>query len=855
MLPRPSLFLHFLLAPPHPIYVYSVTNTTIPAGLIFKPYPLTFPGLPMSFSSIRTLLIFLCVSMTVPAQDFILRGVLLDSVFARSDSVSAQLLESGESFTVRYGEPFEISLPPDDFWNLCIRDDNIEQCYVIEKKGGGDTVFVDSLDNENQLSVFSAFVVADTTVDTATAVVDTTVSSAEDSIPQEQVELLTRLRPVVIQVRKRPRRSLGQSTVSSKAIARQPGLAEADVIKAIQALPGVVASSDFSSKIYVRGGGADQNLFLFDNGVVYSPVHFFGLFSTFLVDGIDKVDFYKGGFSPSYGNRLSSVVDIRSRKGGREDNDTLQLKGSAQITTFATTVSAEGSKGATRINLSGRSTYIKEVLGLLRSAGVTDLDIDYRFYDLQGNIFQGLGDDMGLQLSAYNGRDRLLFTPLETFWGNTVIPLNWYWRPSDDLTLRSSLSYSAFEQEFGIENLQTFINEIQSVSFKPWAEYTGWENHVLLLGLESQSFLTLFGNRADFINLDITAENTFWLHSFFAEDRISLGRFELMPGLRANYLSSLETVSAEPRLSVSWTFTENQRLDAHAGYYKQFINSVIFGDFESLNEFYYPATKEKTQVVPPASSVLFSLGYSQDALMDMLDFTWEVYYKTLDDLIVFAPNSKPDSIRNDPNVSLGDLFIQGEGYSLGAEISLRKTEGLFTGGASYAFGYSVQKEAERVFFAKWDIPHSVKIDGGITWRNPEGTSVWRSPKNYLRSSFQIKYTTGLPYTEITGYLPTHYLDQGEGQLPGGPSPGLANNIATPLGGRNRSRYPAYSRVDAKLIDWGRKDRWNFSWTLLNIFNRENVFLYVYDNTANPPERNTIPQFPFFPVLFAYKQYF
>jgi len=106
----------------------------------------------------------------------------------------------------------------------------------------------------------------------------------------------------------------GKSTLSARQIKRMPNLAEADIIRSVQALPGVVASSDFSTKIYVRGGASDQNLVLFDNAVVYSPVHFFGLFSTFLVEGVDEVQFYKGGFPAEYGNRLSSVLDIKSRQ-------------------------------------------------------------------------------------------------------------------------------------------------------------------------------------------------------------------------------------------------------------------------------------------------------------------------------------------------------------------------------------------------------------------------------------------------------------------------------------------------------------------------------------------------------------
>jgi hypothetical protein len=801
------------------------------------------------------LLIITISSLGASEKPLLLKGILLDSLFRYDTSLSAELLETGETFTVVYGEPFSIGLTDDATWNLCIRSDSLEQCYTIIRRDSTDSIITDSLGNDNKLEVFSSFIEKKHSPKSVTDRMRTDTAQQNTPVGEAVSEIVTQLRPVVIQVRKRPRRRIGQSTVSSKAIERQPGLAEADVIKAIQALPGVVASSDFSSKIYVRGGGSDQNLFLFDNGVVYSPIHFFGLFSTFLVDGVESVDFYKGGFSPEYGNRLSSVVDIKSRKGGKENNDTLQLCGSAQITTFASTLSLEASKGKLRLNMSGRATYIKEALAFLRKIGATDVDIDYRFHDLQGNIAWRINENQYVTISGYTGQDKLIFDPLETFWGNRVIPVNYYWSISDELSFSAALSYSYFDQEFTIQGLQTMTNYIRSVSFKPRCIYTGFERHSITAGVESQHFEILFGSEMDFIDFSYEEKKKFMLHSLLLEDKYTIGKLDIAAGLRNNYFTELKSFSAEPRLSLSWSFSSDQRIEAHTGYYRQFINSLIFGDMESLNETYYSAGKEPTRTNRPASSILFSVGFTQEDLFDQYDFIWEAYYKTLDDLFIFDPNAVPDSIRNDLNSKIGDFFVTGEGYSLGTEVSLRKKSGIFSGGLSYAFGFSVQKEGDRVYRAKWEIPHSFKLDGAVTWRDPKEPCIRRTKKQYLRSSLQIKYTSGLPYTEITGHLPTHYLQQG-GVIPrGGPEPSLFFNTATPLGGRNKSRYPSYGRVDLKLIDWGRDRSWNFSWTLLNILDRENVFIYLYDTGEQPPERITIPQFPFFPILFSFKRYF
>jgi hypothetical protein len=98
-------------------------------------------------------------------------------------------------------------------------------------------------------------------------------------------------RTVKVRAKRKPQRASGQTRVTSQEIKRMPGLAEPDVIRAVQALPGVVASSDFSTKLYVRGSSSDQNLVLFDDAVVYSPMHFGGIFSTFLADSVGGMEF------------------------------------------------------------------------------------------------------------------------------------------------------------------------------------------------------------------------------------------------------------------------------------------------------------------------------------------------------------------------------------------------------------------------------------------------------------------------------------------------------------------------------------------------------------------------------------
>ncbi|HEX6909340.1 MAG TPA: carboxypeptidase regulatory-like domain-containing protein, partial [Longimicrobium sp.] len=91
-----------------------------------------------------------------------------------------------------------------------------------------------------------------------------------------------------------------------------PGLGEADVLRAVEVLPGVVSTSDFSSAFNVRGGSSDQNLILLDGFPIFNPFHLGGLFSVFNSDVIARAELLSGGFGAEYGGRVSSVLTVES---------------------------------------------------------------------------------------------------------------------------------------------------------------------------------------------------------------------------------------------------------------------------------------------------------------------------------------------------------------------------------------------------------------------------------------------------------------------------------------------------------------------------------------------------------------
>jgi hypothetical protein len=108
-----------------------------------------------------------------------------------------------------------------------------------------------------------------------------------------------------------PPSTIAVSPLEVRSIA---GAAE-NVFRALQTLPGVSATEDFGSRLAVRGGGPDQNLTIMDGVEIHDPYRLFGLTSAFNPETVESFELTAGGFSPKYGDRLSSILLVQNRSG------------------------------------------------------------------------------------------------------------------------------------------------------------------------------------------------------------------------------------------------------------------------------------------------------------------------------------------------------------------------------------------------------------------------------------------------------------------------------------------------------------------------------------------------------------
>ncbi|MDY6386619.1 MAG: TonB-dependent receptor plug domain-containing protein [Fibrobacter sp.] len=820
---------------------------------------------------------------TLAPKGILFNGVVLDSSFAEGEKLNVEILESGEALQTTVGKPFSVVLPEDTLWNICVTNSDTagaekEKCYELKYIGAErqfsqalgeafvDDASMDSVapaglqnDASNAVSHDSASVIAqDGHPGAQRRDPEQSASDSSDSTKEDvNVEALlaagdnsrvTELKKVVVQLRRRPKRKPGESVVSAKSIKRMPGLAEADVIKSIQALPGVVASSDFSSKIYVRGGAADQNLFLFDNAVVYSPVHFFGLFSTFLVEGIDDVQFYKSGFPAQYGNRLSSVLKMDGRAGGQDTVDEWFSKSSIKISTFAAQVHTEGHQGPVRWIFAGRTTYIGYVLDFCNYIGLLDLSLDYEFTDLQGTMMYDFSKDTRFKFSYYIGKDRLSFDPLYMDWGNIAIPLGIYHRFNGDWDYNATLAFSEFYQTMKIGELMSIEMYLYTFAGKQWLNYRGIPNHTLTLGYELEYDYERYQEAMASISIaDIQKP---FHHVAYVQDAWKLAPdYLLQYGLRFNYQTAAEHFGVEPRASLTVNLDDSKTLEFYGGYYLQYLNSIVYTDQETLNEFYYPATTTtKGTHIDPASSWLFAAEYSQRGILDDYDATVGVYYKTQNNLNTFVMQLDSNEETTSSDFVMADHFGTADGYSLGYELSLRKDKGWWFGGINWSQSISVMRtnDGTKPYYPSWHQPYALKMDVGINWSGGEDALRKHKKKGrYFRSSVIMKYSAGMPISEYKGY----YMSQELGHQQ------YSDEVVVLPGSRNAGRQSDYFRIDVKAIDVGREDSWNFSWTIINLTDHKNMFYTFYDTSKNPPEKTEITQFPFLPIMLSFEMYF
>lgn len=392
----------------------------------------------------------------------------------------------------------------------------------------------------------------------------------------------------------------------AEEIRRAPGAA-GDLSRALSGLPSVGKVNDLQNGLVVRGGSPMENAFYVDGVQIENINHFptqgssAGAIGLINPDLIRDVQFQSGGFSSTYGNRLSSVTNIWLRDGNREESEfqldmnlggfgfvaegPLDSLGSSWILSARRSyldflvnhlmgdevdaVPTYGdAQGKAVVNLSPRSRV--EIVGLLGIdlSGIdrsnaddedenTYGDFDYTLGSMSGSWRYLLGKSGFTTTSVSIGSDR---TSIDSYETSTGRPL--YRNESREVILRfrqvTSLVGRGHSLEFGIDG------ELEASRYD------------LSYAVETDPFGQV--QPALQINEDFRVEavGLFGTYSWHFSPRLTVS-----PGARADYASSNSVLVLSPRISAVVSVDAKTNISLAAGKYVQRLPAVLLAQSSS----------------------------------------------------------------------------------------------------------------------------------------------------------------------------------------------------------------------------------------------------------------------------------
>lgn len=614
-------------------------------------------------------------------------------------------------------------------------------------------------------------------------------------------------------------------------------LGEVDVIKAIQLLPGVQATSEGGSGFSVRGGSPDQNLILLDEATVYNPSHLMGFFSVFNNDAVKSVELSKGDIPAEYGGRLSSVVDVRMNDGNMR-----QFRGQGGIGTISSRLMLEGpiQQDKSSFMLSGRRTYADLFLIFAKDEQLRNNSLF--FYDLNGKANYVINDRNRLFLSGYLGNDIFRNENFGVGWGNQTATLRWNHLFSNAHFSNFSLIWSGFYYSLGIPKNQPNSFEwrasMEDLSLKGDFTWYADQGNTLRYGFSGTRHHFIpgrvqgTGTDSPWVTIEIPT-NQALEGGLYATHELRIGqtlvlKYGLRISLFANsgestvysYNENFEKTDSiyyrqgelynsqaalEPRISLAYRFSPNTSFKAAYNRNIQYIHLARNSTAGTPLDIWFPSSPN----IKPQIGDQYSAGLFRNFPRPGLETSLEGFYKTNHRAIDFKDHA--ELLLNE---NLEEELRFGKAWAYGLEALIRLNEGKMNGWVSYTWSRTF-REIPRInggkrYPASYDRPHDVSLVFNYDF------------SRRLSAGLNWVYATGSPVTFPTGRFT------------------IGSTIAPVYSDRNAYRLPDYHRLDLSATLRGKEKpgrKWNGEWNLsvYNAYYRKNP--WVINFVADPDISN------------------
>lgn len=628
-------------------------------------------------------------------------------------------------------------------------------------------------------------------------------------------------------------------------------MGEADLIKSMVMMPGVQSVGEMSSGFNVRGGNTDQNLILLDGAPVFNTTHMFGFFSMINPDAIDDVTLFKGGIPASYGERISSVMDVQLKKGTDKN---LSVNGGLGLINSRLTIEGPFTKKKkSTFLIGGRTTYSDWLLK--QSRNETFMYSIAKFWDVNGTLNFELGPKNHLKLMGYKSSDAFNLNSNTLYsYGNTLGSLNWKLNLSEKVNSNLTLSYSKYDLNVNNTDLlhpetdYILKSNVQYGSFKYILSLYPNEKHRINTGVQAIGYKinpgemvpgqTVSNVIADRMRPEQTAEAALFVDDDFDLTKklafnIGLRYTHFVnygPGLVYDYKSGMTKSQAtivdstiyqsgatikgygglEPRFSMKYLLANGGSVRLSYQRIHQFYNQISNTAVISPADYW----KSADVYIPPLVNDQVALGFFKSPVNSKFETSMEVYFKNLQNLMEYKNGAKLVM-----NHHIETEVMTSKGFSYGFEFFARKSSGRLNGWISYTYSRTFRKgESEfpeeninsgLYYPSVYDKPHDLSAV-----MNYKISRRWRFSGNFVLSS-------GRPIT-----LPEQkYM--------------FANNQVVIFSDRNKYRMPPYHRMDISLTldeNLRKKHMWKGSWTfsIYNVYSRDNTYSVFYRKSPQSP---------------------
>jgi hypothetical protein len=634
---------------------------------------------------------------------------------------------------------------------------------------------------------------------------------------------------------------MGSFTISKKEIMKIPTLlGETDPLGILRLTPGVQSGSEGNVGFYVRGGGSDQNLILYDNVQIYNPGHILGFFSVFNPEIVRDITIIKSGIPAQYGGKLSSAIVVESYKGNR---DSVELMGSIGLVSTRLALSGPFLNKKGTFILGARRTYLglfvePAIRRLAKNKSFFNKNNIYNFYDLNAGASLKISGRDILTFSTYIGRDSYKMVQEgikqnnSLKWGNSLGSIQWNHKFNDLNSWNTTISLTKYIFDLSGSQSDYYFGLFSSAEdYSLKSDFILINNrHRITTGFELTEH-RFIPNRIDAqannFTLNFGQFNT--MHSLeggiFVDDEFPVtSHFSVSGGFRFSFFNhhgpyseffknSLDQITdtlfyprnkslafysnPEPRISIKYQINNSNSLKASYTRIAQYVHLATSATVSLPTDIWIPSTAK----IKPMTGDQISIGYFSYFHNKDFEFSSELYYKRMNNKLDFLRGVVFNSIFG----NIEDNIVTGFGQSYGIEFYLRKKRGNFTGWISYSLSRTEQKFDEinsGMFYpAKYDRRHDIALN------------LTRKFNKNWSSSAVFVYTSGNAFTMPVG----RYIIQG--------------NIVNQYGDVNKFRMPPYNRLDLSLTRKIMiKERWSseLNFSVYNVYNRANPYFIYFE---------------------------